>query len=235
MKETIDDIITCLDLDDDDTTLFMKEKSTGDKTTQEIVIPAFDIHHKIFGSGNGEDRITTTVYEIRTSPTHAATLKSILCKASHPDNHPIVQFIAYGIQGITNKDIYKNMIKKQNAFIKDNSIVPVHDIEERDIGKFNKLIENTKYIQSMETANESQTKGKNFTITTKLDYMHVVKEVKVILKYVYPNREEDERQDYQSENTHIIHSNVSTYAQALMLCHEENPVPTQLPNKRLKM
>ena len=50
------------------------------------------------------------------------------------------------------------MIKKQNVFIKDNSIIPVHDIEERDIGKFYKLIENTKYIQSMETTNESQTK-----------------------------------------------------------------------------
>ena len=54
------------------------------------------------------------------------------------------------------------MIKKQNVFIKDNSIIPVHDIEERDIGKFYKLIENTKYIQSMETTNESQTKCKYF-------------------------------------------------------------------------
>ena len=107
------------------------------------MIPAFDIHHKIFGSRNGEDRITTTVHEIKISLTHAATLKSILCKVSHPDNHPIVQFIPYRIQDITNKDIYKNMIKKQNAFIKDNSIIPVHDIEERDIGNVYKLIENT--------------------------------------------------------------------------------------------
>ena len=97
LKEKIDDIITWLDLDDDDTKLLMKENKNGDKTTQEIVISAFDIHHKIFGLGNGEDRITTTVYEISTSPTHAATRKSILCKASHPDNHPIVQFIPYGI------------------------------------------------------------------------------------------------------------------------------------------
>ena len=35
----------------------MKESKTGDKNTQEIVIPVFDIHHKIFGSGNGEDMI----------------------------------------------------------------------------------------------------------------------------------------------------------------------------------
>ena len=146
-----------------------------------------------------------------------------------------MQFIPYKIQGITNKVIYKNIIKKQNAFIKDNSIVPVHDIEESDIRKCNKLIENTKYIQSMDTINESQTKSKYFMITTKSDYKHAVKEVKAMLKYIYPNRKENERQEYQSENTPIIHSNVSTYDQALMLFHEENPVPTQLSNRRLKM
>ena len=40
LKEKIDDIITWLDLDDDDTKLLMKETKTGDNTTQEIVIPA---------------------------------------------------------------------------------------------------------------------------------------------------------------------------------------------------
>ena len=34
--------------------------------------------------------------------------------------------------------------------------------------------------------------------------------------YVYPEREEDKRQDYQRENNPVIHSNVSTYAQVLM-------------------
>ena len=58
------------------------------------------------------------------------------------------------------------MIKKQNAFIKENSIVPVYDIKERDIVKFNKLIDNTKYVQSMEITNEFTSKGKYFMITT---------------------------------------------------------------------
>ena len=145
----------------------MKESKTGEKTTQEIVIPVFDIHRKIFGSGNGDDRITTTIYEIRTSPTHEATLKSILCVASHPDNDPLYNSFLYGIQGITHKDIYKNMIKKQNAFIKENSIVPVYDINERDIVEFNKLIDNTKYVQSMEITNELTSKGKYVMITTR--------------------------------------------------------------------
>ena len=58
------------------------------------------------------------------------------------------------------------MIKKQNAFIKENSIVPVYDIKEGDIVKFNKLIDNIKYVQSMEVINESISKGKYFMITT---------------------------------------------------------------------
>ena len=65
------------------------------------------MHHKVLGSSDAEERTTTTVYEVRNSPKHAATLKSIICKASHPDDHPIVQFIPYGIQCITNKDIFK--------------------------------------------------------------------------------------------------------------------------------
>ena len=33
----------------------------------------------------------------------------------------------------------------------------------------------------------------------------------------------------------IIHTSVSTYAQALIIFHEDNPVPTKLSNKRLKI
>ena len=87
----------------------------------------------------------------------------------------------------------------------------------------------------MGTTNESQMKGKDFMITTKTDYKNIVKEVRTMIKYVYPDREEDERQDYRSENTHILHSNISTYAQVLMLFHYENSVPTNLSNKCLKM
>ena len=76
------------------------------------MIPAFDVHHKEFGIGTGNERITSNIYEIRTSLDNAAMLKSILCKASYPDNQPTVQFIPYGIQGMASKDIYKTMIKK---------------------------------------------------------------------------------------------------------------------------
>ena len=101
LKQRIDEICLWLDLDDEDTKHLIKETFSDNKTTQELVIPVFDIHNKEFGSGIGTERITSNVYELRKSPDNAAILKTILCKASHPDNNPTIQFIPYGIQGIT--------------------------------------------------------------------------------------------------------------------------------------
>ena len=112
LRQRIDEICLWLDLDNEDTKQLIKETSLDNKITQELVIPAFDIHNKEFGSRTGKERITSNVYELRTSPDSVAILKSILCKASHLDNNHTIQFIPYGIQGITNKDIYKTIITK---------------------------------------------------------------------------------------------------------------------------
>ena len=80
LKKKIDEIFPWLDLDDDDTKALTKTTSNDTGTTsQEIVIPAYDIYHKVYGSGTGNDRTPTNVYEIRTSPEHAPILKIILC------------------------------------------------------------------------------------------------------------------------------------------------------------
>ena len=71
----------------------------------------------------------------------------------------------------------------------------MYDINETNIGQFTKLIDNSKYIQSIESTNKSTSKGKYFMIITKKDYKLVVNEVTTMSKYVYPEREEDEIQD----------------------------------------
>ena len=86
----IDEICLWFNLDDEDTKKLTRATKTGNNTTQELVIPVFDIHHNVFGSETGNDRITSNVYEIRTSLDNAAIFKSILCKAPHPDNHPTI-------------------------------------------------------------------------------------------------------------------------------------------------
>ena len=72
-------------------------------------------------------------------------------------------------------------------------------------------------------------------LRTKIDYKRTVKEVSKIVKFVYPDRKKTERQSYQRHATPIIHNNISTYAWALIKFHEENPAPTKLSNKRIKM
>ena len=82
-------------------------------TLQEIVILAYDIYHKVFGSGTGTDRITSNVYEIRTSSEHAPILKSILCKASQPEHHPTVQLIHMESRALPTKISIKRLSKNK--------------------------------------------------------------------------------------------------------------------------
>ena len=78
LKEKIDKIYTWLDLDDDDTKPLTKERTSNLTLVQKIVILTYDIYNNVSGTGIEEDRITTTIYEIRTSPEHAPILKCIL-------------------------------------------------------------------------------------------------------------------------------------------------------------
>ena len=100
-------------MDDKDTKRLIKETTTNNKTTQQLLIPAFDIRHKEFETGTVNERINSNVYELSTSQNNAEILKIILWKNSHPENHPTIQFIPYKIQGITNKEIYKTIIKNK--------------------------------------------------------------------------------------------------------------------------
>ena len=88
--------------------------------------------------------------------------------ASYPDNNSTIQFnsiqlIPYGIQEITNKDIYIAIVSK-NTFFVDNSIIFIYNIEERDIGKFTKIIATARDIESINIING---KEKYFMIITK--------------------------------------------------------------------
>ena len=73
-------------------------------------------------------------------------------------------------------------------------------------------------------------------MTTKTDYRKALTEANDMIKYIYPDRFNREYNNYnQKSNPLIIHSNVSTYAQALTNFHESNPVTTQASQKRLKL
>ena len=80
--------------------LVTKGKPTG---SERIALPAFDLYSKNIGHGNGDHRISTFAYEIRTSPENAITLKNIFCKISMTESNDLT-FIAYRMDSL-GKDI----------------------------------------------------------------------------------------------------------------------------------
>ena len=166
------------------------------------------------------------MYELRTSSNNAEILKSILCKASHLDNNLTIQIIPYGIQGITNKDIYETILKKQKVFMFDSSIISIYDIEERDVNKFKTLIISSIYIQDIEETYESTSKGKYFLITTKIYYRKSLTEANDMIKYIYPERNNIKYNIYnQRSNIPIVHTNVSKHSWAFMNLIQSHPNP----------
>ena len=67
-------------LEDDIKTFQTKDKNKNGQ--YEVRIPVFDIYHKIIGNGNGSERITISVYEIRCHPKDSTILKVLLAKCS---------------------------------------------------------------------------------------------------------------------------------------------------------
>ena len=64
-----------MDLYDEDTKILIKETFLNNKTRQELVIPAFKIYNKEVGTGTGNEKILSSLYEIRTCPDNVAILK----------------------------------------------------------------------------------------------------------------------------------------------------------------
>ena len=74
------------------------KESEQDKS---ITIPVFDLSTKRIGFGNGTNRVTTVVYEVKCHPAHSTILKSLLIKASALDPLPPsdtnIYFIPHGL------------------------------------------------------------------------------------------------------------------------------------------
>ena len=92
----------------------ISKESTDDPQRQnEIFIPAFDIHHKTVGNGNGENRISTTVFDIRYNPKDSSLLKTLMARCSEDTNNELT-FIPYELLQITNAETYRRQIIFQN-------------------------------------------------------------------------------------------------------------------------
>ena len=99
-----------------------KESTDDPQRQNEILIPAFDIHHKTVGNGNGENRIgngnganiiSTTAFDIRCNPKDSSLLKTLMTRCSEDTNNEFT-FIPYELLQITNAETYRRQIIFQN-------------------------------------------------------------------------------------------------------------------------
>ena len=77
-------------LNDDEMTAMKntsKESTDDQQRKNEILIPAFDIHHKTVGNGNGANRISTTAFDIRCNPKDSSLLKTLMARCSEDPNN----------------------------------------------------------------------------------------------------------------------------------------------------
>ena len=126
-------------LEDDIKTFQTKDKNKNGQ--YEVRIPVFDIYHKIIGNGNGSERITISVYEIRCHPKDSIILKVLLAKCSE-DPEKKFAFVPFNLTQMTSNSIYRRQIIIHNNFITPTVVIPEHGITKKAMKKrlYNKLI-----------------------------------------------------------------------------------------------
>ena len=79
----------------------LKEAETN---KHHIIFPAFDLFTKRIGFGNGSNRVTTVVYEVKCHPDHSTVLKLLFIKSSALDPLPPsdtnIHFIPHGLSNL---------------------------------------------------------------------------------------------------------------------------------------
>ena len=150
------------------------DKNGKPTESEHIVLPTFDLYSKNIGHGNGDQRISIFVYEIRTSPDHAVTLKNILCKISMTDINEIA-FISYGMDplGPKKRDLTRSMIIKLNTFLTEVAVVPIFGVQKDEIKKFYEIFSNALYFSGLEPTRKTQEEGKYLLLTTTVNKYNI--------------------------------------------------------------
>ena len=170
MRNRIQDQLMWIDLEDEETKKLMYpiiDKNGKPTGSERIILPRFDLYSKDIGHGNGDQRISTFAYEIRTFPDHAVTLKNILCKISMTDSNELT-FIPYGMYslGKDKRDITRSMIIKQNTFLTEVAVVPIFGVQKEKEIKFYEIFSNVLYFSGLESTRKTQEEGKYLLLTT---------------------------------------------------------------------
>ena len=154
-----------------------KEITEAPQNQNEIIISAFDIHHKTVGNGNGSNIISTTAFDIRCNPKDFSLLKTPMQRFSEDPNNNFT-FIPYGILQMTNTETYRRHIIFQNNFIASMAIIPSYGVTKISmIGKVHEKHRQVVEITRVKKTYLTLDKGKWKIVTNKACKNQVKKEV----------------------------------------------------------
>ena len=129
-REKISDALMLVHLNDEEMTAMKntsKESTDDPQRRNEILIPAFDIYHKTVGNGNGANRVSTIVFDIRCNPKDSSLLKTLMTRCSEDTNNEFT-FIPYRLLQMTNAETYRRQIIFQNNFIASMAIILIYGV-----------------------------------------------------------------------------------------------------------
>ena len=200
----------------------IKDSSEKKHRTTKIVIPTFNLYSKEIGDGNGNERVTTYAYEIKTSPNNANTLKNLLCKISNEGSSNLSS-IPYGIQSLSKEGTMKSIILQHNMFLQNMAIVPIINIKDNDKEKIKKLFESSLYFSGFEAARKAS-EGIYLLITNNSVIYKTQKEVDNLLINFCGSRPSNSNQALPERNKRpLIHNQVSSYAATLSKNTSQTP------------
>ena len=156
-RNAIQDELMWIDLNDEESAPMIhqiKDSSGKKHKTTKDSRPPFDLYSKEIGDGNGNERVATFTYEIRTSPNNANMLKNILCKISNESNSNL-RFIPYGIQSLSKEGKMKNIILQHNMFLQKMVIVPIINIKDSEKEQIKKLFESSLCFSGFEATKKA--------------------------------------------------------------------------------
>ena len=103
-RESISDALILVHLNDNEMQVISINSSDNINNLlkqNKLIIPVFDIHHKMIGNGNGPNRISTTALNIRCNPKYSSILQTLLARFLEDHNYNLT-FIPYELTKMTN-------------------------------------------------------------------------------------------------------------------------------------
>ena len=127
IRSLVDECLKVIELKESEMKVLDEFNDGKDIGTDTIHIPPYHIEKTMLRFGNGKDRITTSVYQIRCNPAHATFFKVILCRMSNATEYPL-HFYPEGAIHLDGSEKYRSILKEQNEYLFAMSTFPVFSV-----------------------------------------------------------------------------------------------------------